>query len=688
ETTRQMDGGALETPYIQERRRRLAAERTLERTRGELKRAHDALVANADRLSRRYLSERETNLKLTERQAQVLQQRKEAAEKADRARRRLWHALEAMRDGFALFDAQGRLVAANTVYLQLFEADATIGPGSEATEMFVLAAEEGAFDIGDMEPEEWAEAHRARWDLDPIQPLQLHHYDGRVIRVQDRRAPDGDVVSLAVDVTAEAAHADALSEAKDQAEAMAQAKAGFLARMSHEIRTPMNGVMGLADLLIEGTDDAETGLYARTIRDSAEALLSIVNDTLDVSKLEAGKVELREAPFDMETLLIDCLRLVAQTAKPGVETGLLYPLDAPVKFVGDAGRIRQVVTNLLGNAFRFTVAGHVAIRVAATPADGGTALEITVEDTGPGIPVAEQKEIFEAFGQAASAAPERASEGTGLGLTISRGLAERMGGDLSLDSVPGRGSAFTLSITLPSEAAPAHPPLPASAYVPPVDLTARLVGERLAAAGVVLSDRSGKGPTILSGTAPEDLRAAATGSPLLVLGLDAPQELRTRAAACLPPDPVGADLVAAMTAPPEAPVPAEAPAPQTGRPFLLMADDNATNRLLLDRMLKDGPYDIRIVNDGQEALDAYRERRPDAVVLDISMPVMDGFDAAAAMQAHDPDCAPILALTAHAGEEIAERLKSAGFVAHLSKPLKKQALYDALDEALRDRPES
>ncbi|MEM7710371.1 MAG: ATP-binding protein [Pseudomonadota bacterium] len=681
-----MDGGAADTRFIQERRRRLAAERTLERTRGELKRAHDALVANADRLSRDFLAQRETNLKLTERQTRVLEQRREAAEKADRARRRLWHALEAMRDGFAVFDVQGRLVAANTVYLQLFEADATIGPGSDAVQMFALAAEEGAFDIGELDPEEWAEAHRARWDEDVIDPLQLHHYDGRVIRVTDRRAPDGDVVSLAVDVTAETAQADALAEARDEAEALAQAKAGFLARMSHEIRTPMNGVMGLADLLIEGAGDDETGLYARTIRDSAEALLSIVNDTLDVSKLEAGKVDLREEPFDLEALLGDCLRLVAQTARPGVEIGLAYPLDVPITFTGDAGRIRQIVTNLLGNALRFTMSGHVVIRVAAAPEGAQTALEISVEDTGPGIPETEQNAIFEAFGQASSSEPERAAEGTGLGLTISRGLAERMGGALSLRSSPGQGATFTLSLLVPSVVRKTMPPPPVAVHVPLVDLSARLVAERLTAVGVVLSDRPGSGPTILSIAAPEEMRSSIKGMPLVAIGTGIDAVLRDRAAAVLPPDPTGMDLLTALkAAPPVADGPPE-PAADRSLPSLLMADDNATNRLLLDRMMRDTPFDIRIVDDGQEALEAYIERRPDAVVLDVSMPRMDGFEAAAAMRDHDPSCAPLLALTAHAGEEIAERLRRSGFVAQLSKPVKKQDLIDALNAALQGAP--
>ena len=156
-----MDGSVPDTLFLEERRRRLAAERTLDHTRRELARTHSALVANADRLSRQYLSERDQNLKMTERQQAVLQQRKEAAERADRARRRLWHALETMRDGFALFDMQGRLIAANHVYLDLFDAASELAPGCHVSEVFMLAADEGAFDIGDLRPAAWAQAQMA-----------------------------------------------------------------------------------------------------------------------------------------------------------------------------------------------------------------------------------------------------------------------------------------------------------------------------------------------------------------------------------------------------------------------------------------------------------------------------------------------------------------------------------------------
>ncbi len=691
-----MDGSISDTLYLEERRRRLAAERTLDHTRRELARAHSALVSNADRLSRSYLAERAQKLSLTERQEALLAQRKEAAERADRARRRLWHALEAMRDGFALFDPHGRLVAANHVYLDLFDAGSAIAPGAHATELFELAAEEGAFDIGDRTPAEWAEGQVARWDAETIDPLVLHHYDGRVLRILDRRAPDGDVVSLAIDITEDRERETSLAAARDAAEQTAQAKSDFLARMSHEIRTPMNGVLGISQMLAENARDPEAALFARTIRDSAEALLVIVNDTLDVSRLEAGRVELRAEPFDLEALLGDCVRLAYAGRAPGVGTGLCYPIGARTAFVGDAGRIRQVVMNLLGNGFKFTEAGHVGIRVGIEDGER-SGVTIVVEDTGPGIPADRHETVFEAFGQVEDPA-RPAREGTGLGLTISRGLVERMGGALTLASEAGQGSALTLILPLPThgetEVVPAPP---ARVAIPPGGgLRGDYLVDRLTAAGVeVIRDVAADTavvvlPLTLDGETQDAIVAALPPTVRLVAHGrrdEAGATVLERASAILPAPATGADLLAALAGDDEGPDAADpASADEPARPRVLFADDNATNRLLLDRMLRDQPFDVELVADGAQAVDAYRDRRPDAVVLDISMPVMDGFDAAGAIAALERERggspAPLLALTAHAGEEMASRLRDAGFVAHLTKPLKKDLLLEALGDAM------
>ena len=689
-----MDGSVPDTLYMDERRRRLAAERTLEHTRRELSRAHSALVANADRLSRGYLSEREHNLRLTERQQAVLQQRKDAADCAERARRRLWHALEAMRDGFAVFNPTGHLIAANHVYLDLFDGSSSIAPGCHATDVFRHAAEEGAFDIGDLSPETWAAQQVARWDGEAIEPLILHHFDGRVLRFQDRRAPDGDVVSLALDITETREREESLAAARDAAELTARAKADFLARMSHEIRTPMNGVIGLSHMLAEQAGDEETSLYARTIHNSAEALLVIVNDTLDVSKLEAEKIDIRDAPLDLEALLIDCTRLAGATARTGVEVGLEYPLDARATFTGDEGRIRQIVMNVLGNALKFTDEGHVVTRVDVR----GDEVAISVEDTGIGIPADKIDAVFDAFCQVDDVA-RPAREGTGLGLTISRGLAERMSGSLTLRSEVGLGTTFELTLPLRPHGKTAEliPDWPACVTVAgPGTTRGDLVTERLRLAGCTVTRTADAQSSVVvvplslpHGEQRAILDAVSPTSRLVLLGRheEALPDLEARAAATLTVPVVGRLLIGSIVAPAFGPsLPEEIIAEASDLPRVLLADDNATNRLLLDRMLRDAPYDVEIVADGRLAVQAYERTRPDAVVLDISMPNMDGFDAAQTMHAIERSgggrVAPLLALTAHVGDDMAAQLRDAGFKAHLTKPLKKDVLLNALETAL------
>ncbi|WP_298429183.1 ATP-binding protein [uncultured Jannaschia sp.] len=675
-----MDGSPPDGLYQQERRRRLAAERMLDRAKRDLSRAHAALVANADRLSRDYLSERETNLRLTERQAQVLAQRKEAAEKADRARRRLWHALEAMRDGFALFDAQGTMVAANHVYLNLFDCAGVVGPGASAAEMFEIAAEEGSFDTGGQDEEEWADAMTERWRGDRFDPMILRHYDGRIIRLSDRRAPDGDLVSLAVDVTEDEARVDALAAARDSAEATARMKADFLARMSHEIRTPMNGVIGLADMLAEQVTDEEGRLSARTIRDSAEALLTIVNDTLDVSKIEAGKMDLRADRFDLEAMLRDCIRLAQASGRARVPIALSWPLDASAPVVGDEGRVRQIVMNLLGNAMKFTAAGGVTVRVARAP----DVVSVTVADTGPGIADALRDTIFEAFGQADDPGMST-KEGTGLGLTISRGLAQRMGGTLHLSDEVGPGATFVLTLPLRVlEPGPPLPSLPDTVALGP-GVICDALAESLSVAGIeVVRTTSTPHPLVARA---QDVPADAVEPIVLRDGAPVEAALAARARAVLSLPAAAADLVAALalSADDSGATEAVSAASRGATRRILLADDNQTNRFLLDRMLADGVLDYRIVEDGAEAVAAQAEGRFDAVVLDISMPVLDGIGAAAAIRAAEAEAGlapvPLLALTAHTGDEMGERLRAAGFVAHLTKPLKKQVLLEALEAA-------
>ncbi|MDH3262927.1 MAG: ATP-binding protein, partial [Paracoccaceae bacterium] len=629
-------------------------------------------------------------------------------------------ALETIRDGFAIYDAADRMVVANTAYLSVFDGLEEVGPGAHARDILRIGLEEGVFDPDGKEPAVWTESMLERWRHDVIEPRVIRLWNGHYIRLVDRRGNDGGVVSLALDITEAVRRERQLRDARASAEAANRAKSAFLANMSHELRTPMNGVVGMAELLAETTLSEEQRLYAETIKSSGEALLLIINDVLDYSKLEAEKVTLKTEAFDLERLLHEIVTMLTPSAsEKGLTLSVDYDLFLPAMLTGDRGRIRQVLTNLAGNAVKFTDSGHVLIRViGAGSEDGQQVLHVAVEDTGIGIAPEMQDHIFGEFNQVEDDR-NRKFEGTGLGLAISRRLVRMMGGEIWMQSAPREGSCFTFSLKLPvaeagTLAAPALPEGFARVLLIDGDpVTRALLARQLSVLGLAVIEarnateaaelarwegadaifadavavaapgfppqRCTTAPVVLlAASAGAATAAAATGRYAAVVSRPSPRRELLAAV----------DAVARLLAAGPAPAPPPPPAAEPGAPRrlkVLAAEDNRTNQLVFSKMLKDLPVDITFAGNGREAVEAFGPLRPDIVFMDISMPEMDGKEATRRIRAEEADRGlprtPIVALTAHAMEDDRREILAAGLDKYLTKPLKKAAIHEAIAEA-------
>jgi signal transduction histidine kinase/DNA-binding response OmpR family regulator len=630
---------------------------------------------------------------------------------------RLWAAIEAIPDGFVLFDREERLLTCNQRYRDIYPATApAMLPGARFEDILRYGLAHGQHAELDGDEEEWL-ARRLAQHRDPRGGVHEQHLaDGRWIRVQDTVTPDGGRVGLRVDITAEKEAQVALEAARAAAEAANRAKSAFLANMSHEIRTPMNGVVGMAELLCDTTLSEDQRLFAETIRSSGEALLVIINDILDYSKIEAERLTLHPEPFDLERTIHEVAMLLQPRARAkGIDLAVDFDMFLPTRYVGDPGRLRQVLTNLVGNAVKFTEAGHVLIRVVGLDLDDGRRqLHVTVEDTGIGIAPEHLDHIFGEFNQVESAA-NRKFEGTGLGLAITRRLIERMDGAVWVDSEPGRGSCFGFRLALPVAEEPANPDMPAGLRrVLVVDdqfINRTILERQLAPCGIAVAlcrsgaealellGRDGAFDVVLTDHLMPEMDGVTLAGRIRGLGLAMPVVLLSSNPAAARDAP-GAELLAGVLQKPllraelyrrlsglagKAAAPASAPPPPAPAASRLMrvlaAEDNRTNQLVFRKMVRDIDIELTFANNGREAVELWQSFRPDMIFMDISMPEMDGREAARAIRAIEAQAGghvPIVALTAHAMDGDEAAILAAGIDRYMTKPLRKTAICGAM----------
>jgi two-component system, sensor histidine kinase and response regulator len=582
-----------------------------------------------------------------------------------------------------------------------------------------------------------ARAAQARLGLLHIWGVEyrLRRWDGGYATVLDRaslvRSETGHAVraiGTLTDIT-ERKWVQALQEdAQGQAESASRAKGEFLANMSHEIRTPMNGVLGMLELVLDTELSAEQRDYIDTAHSSAESLLSVINDILDLSKIEAGKMTLDKAPFELGESISEIINTFSLRAyAKHIELLLDIGDDVPNSLIGDLGKIRQIVVNLVGNAIKFTARGEVTLRIGADSCEGSSVrLHVSVLDTGPGIPIDKQVSIFQAFEQA-DASTTRNFGGTGLGLAIAARLATLMSGKIWVTSEQTVGSAFHFTAELErgsmrvETAAPREAMALAGKRVLIVDdnAAARAVLMRIATSSGMIpvataSAKETPGLTNPSETGAEQfdlvlidadldgtgfelagaIRGAKRPTPVIMLlgsAVSGAEALRCRELTIdYVAKPVAKHRLVAVAERvcggevavlPRAVKPRVEPTAHSLR--LLVADDNAVNRRLAARLLEKRGHRVTTAQTGRETVEAWRRDAFDAILMDVEMPDMDGLAATRAIREAElirggPPI-HIVAVTAHATSEDQARCLEAGMSAYLSKPIRSQALFEAVE---------